>query len=36
VRRLGEESVLYVRKHHDHIRVAQQYLAFWRERGAKG
>ena len=28
--RLKAESLAYVRKHHDHINVARQYLAAWK------
>lgn len=30
--RLSKESAEYVRKHHDHIKVAQQYVTFWKSR----
>lgn len=28
--RLSKESIEYVKKHHDHIKVAKQYLDFWK------
>lgn len=31
---LSAQSVAYVRKHHDHVKVAAEYLNFWRQRGA--
>lgn len=27
--RLSEESIEYVKRHHDHVKVAQQYVDFW-------
>ncbi len=29
---LSKDSVRYIKKHHDHIKVAQQYLDFWTHR----
>jgi hypothetical protein len=29
VQRLSQESIAYVRKYHDHLQVARQYLAAW-------
>lgn len=31
--RLSRESVEYIRRHHEHVRVAQRYLDFWQSRG---
>lgn len=30
--RLKQESIAYVKRHHDHIKVAQRYLDFWKSR----
>lgn len=30
---LKQESIAFIRKHHDHLAVAQQYVDFWKERG---
>ena len=30
--RLSKESQLYIKRHHDHVKVAQQYLDFWRSK----
>ena len=30
---LKRQSVEYVRKHHDYLKVARQYLAYWESRG---
>ena len=32
VPRLSHESQLYIQRHHDHVKVAQQYLDFWTSR----
>ena len=29
IRQLQRDSIEYIRRHHDHIKVAQQYLDFW-------
>lgn len=29
IRQLQSDSIEYIRRHHDHIKVAQQYLDFW-------
>ena len=29
IARRSAESIEYVRRHHDHIKVAQQYVDFW-------
>ena len=29
IKRMKKESLLYVKKHHDHRRVAEQYIKFW-------
>jgi len=34
--RLSRESVEYVRRHHDHVHVARQYLDFWQAKGQQG
>lgn len=31
---ISENSRLFVEKHHDHIKVAEQYLQFWKNKGA--
>ena len=30
--RLSKESQMYIKRHHDHIKVAQQYLDFWKSK----
>ena len=30
---LKKQSIEYIRRHHDYIKVAQQYVRFWEERG---
>ena len=32
---LSRQSIEYVHRHHDHIRVAQQYLDFWEKQMGK-
>ncbi len=31
INQLSEESRLYVERHHDHVKVAQQYVDFWKQ-----
>jgi glycosyltransferase involved in cell wall biosynthesis len=33
IERMKRESLLFVRKHHDHRRVAEQYIKFWESAG---
>jgi glycosyltransferase involved in cell wall biosynthesis len=32
IARLSAESIQYVRRHHDHRKVAERYVAFWKSR----
>lgn len=32
IARLSAESTQYVRRHHDHLKVAEQYVEFWKSR----
>lgn len=31
ISKLSAESIEYIRRHHDHIKVAKQYISFWNE-----
>ena len=33
IERMNRESLLFVKKHHDHRRVAEQYIKFWETEG---
>ena len=33
IKQMKEESLLFVKRHHDHRRVAEQYIDFWNSRG---
>ena len=33
IERMKRESLLFVKKHHDHRRVAEQYIKFWETEG---
>ena len=33
IKKLSQESITYIRRHHDYMKIAQQYVDFWKSHG---